>query len=158
LTITEKREVPDGFLKSGPNKGLPKIVKETYEVKKTVLVDFKSNPFGKESKSFFDAHMYQLIATKKAMMQNFGIHIEELYNWSPDNWRNEPKYTFHKWNVKPEDEKLFDKFEELAEMQGFMKPDGKIRVYPDTWNAENPDVTMFHTYTYEEYVLEVLNK
>lgn len=158
LTLTEKVEVQDGELKSGPNKGMPKMVKVEKKRTITACVDFKSNPFGKDSKSFFDSHLYQLLATKKAMQQNFGIEVDELYNWSPDNWRNEPKYTFHKWNVTDKDKQIFAKLEEMAGIMGAFTPSGNIRVFNEKWSAENPDATLFRSYGYEEYVREVLLK
>lgn len=156
LTLTETIEVEEGVLKSGPNKGQPKMVKKKVERKITACVDFKSNPFGKDSKSFFDAHKYQLIATKKAMLQNFGIEVDEVYNWSPDNWRTEPKYTFTRWNITDRDEQLFRKYEELAGLTGAFIPSGNIRVFNDKWSAENPDAHLFRSYGYEEYVREFL--
>lgn len=156
LTITEKVEVQDGVLQSGKNKGEPKMVKVARERTVTAVVDFKSNPFGKESKSFFESHLHQLIGTKKALEQNFGIKVDEMYNWSPDNWRTNPSSTFHRWNPSEADYKKFDLLEGLAEATGAMRPEGKIRVYSDKWNAEDVNHEMFKSYDYKEYVREFL--
>jgi hypothetical protein len=119
-------------------------------------VDFKSNPFGKDNKSFFDSHLMQLLGTEKALAQNFGLKVDALYNWSPDGWKNKPSYTFHKWNVKESDKKCFDIYENLASVKGLFRPHGNISVFNDKWSTENFDAELVTQYGYVEYVKEVL--
>ena len=132
MTIIEKtkRMVDEGFFVRGEKKGQPKITEVTDKTEKKIkaLVDFKSNFFEKDKKSFFDSHCYQLMAAKKAVKYNFDIDVQEVYNFSPDSWRSEPTYTLKKWNIDNDDELLFGAYINLASLRGLFTPSGKKMV------------------------------
>lgn len=154
-TQTVKEEYEDGVYQSGPRKGQPKIEtrKVSKEVTEIACIDFKSNPFGKDEKGFFEAHKFQLIATGRAIYQNFGLTTAGFYNWSPNNWKKEPSYTFYRHEIKPEDKRTFDLYEELATIQGYFKPKGSIMVFN---GLDSPElVTSYH---YLDYVKKFFEK
>ena len=156
VKIIEKRKelVQEGFYKIGDKKGEPKLVEKMveYEIEKTILVDYKSNFFEKDSKSYYEGHKMQLMAAKKAVEQNYpDIKVEELYNFSPNAWRSEPSYTFYKWDITPKDELIFQSYWNLIVVKDINKPTGKIL-------EAQLDEGTFRQYTYEEYVREVLLK
>jgi hypothetical protein len=127
-------------LKSGPNKGEPKVIKR----KKTIIaiVDFKSSQNG-----FYDKHYLQLQLYKRIVKENYpDLEVEGLYNWSPKDWRgNTPTY-----NLKEQsDGKLNDLCETVFEQ-------GRIK---HKWKT--PTVTIFKDFvsmgTYDtEPFIEVL--
>lgn len=122
-----KVQVPDGVYKRGKDKGKQKFKTVTTEssVRKVINVDFKSNFFEKERKSYFEGHKMQLIGASKAVYQNFGIVVDDIYNWSPNNWRDEPSYTFYKWDVDQKDIDIWNTYWRLACLKGHNKPTGK---------------------------------
>lgn len=128
IQSTSKVDVEDGVLKQGKNKGQVKYRKETVtkEEKKVICVDFKSNFFEKERKSYYETHKMQLMGAARAVYQNFNIKIDEMYNWSPSAWRSEPSYTFYKWDIKDEDIELWNTYWKLAVLKGINKPKGSI--------------------------------
>ena len=149
-----KEEVCVGEYVKGEKKGQPKYENQERSevVTEVVSIDFKSNPFDKEEKSFFDSHKFQLIATKRAVFQNFGIKVDRLFNWSPNSWKSESKigsYNLHEWKVTDRDELILTKYEELASMLGFFTPSGKVE---DIDLSKEDSSEMYKTYTYSEYV------
>lgn len=158
ITLTETYEEQDGVLKSGPNKGQPKMVKRKRERTITAIVDFKSNPFGKDKKGFYESHKMQLIGTKIAMMQNFNIKADALYNWSPDGWKTEPKYTFYEHKCTDADYQLYGIYERIASLKGAFSPKGSIAVFNDKWSVANYDAMLVENYKYSEFVKVFLIK
>lgn len=132
LNIPKKVKVmvEDGIYQRGEKKGEIKYkeVTETQYEEKIILVDFKSNFFEKDSKDFYEGHKMQLIGAKKAVFQNFGIEVDDVYNWSPNNWRKEPTYTFYKHDLNESDYALFDLYWNLICVKGYNRPEGKILV------------------------------
>lgn len=150
----EKTEVQEGHYMKGKNKGQPKMVTKIKRTQKTetVCIDFKSNPFDKDKKSFFDSHLYQLIGTKKAVMQNFGIKVDRLYNWSPNSWRSTVgDYTLHEWKPDQNDTDLFNIYELLATKRGLFTPKGKIEVFKD-WEPGIKAEEMYESREYLEHI------
>jgi hypothetical protein len=85
LDIEEKGFFGDVYL-SGPDKGLPKMTKQTRRV--IAIIDMKSG-----RKGFYEAHEIQL----QAYLEMWKIHfpdvlVERLYNWSPKAWEVSPTY------------------------------------------------------------------
>lgn len=117
-------------LKSGHNKGQPKMIKR----KKTIvaIVDFKSSQNG-----FFDKHYFQLQLYKRIVAENYpDLNVEGLYNWSPKDWRGAvPTY-----NLKEQsDGKLNDLCETVFE-QGRIKHKWKtptVTVFKDFVSIES---------------------
>lgn len=131
MSVFDKVQVQDKnesgelvYFVKGEHKGEPKYHNEEVERRVITNVDFKSNVYGKDSKSFFDAHKYQLIAAKQSVKYNFDIDVEVLANFSPNNWENEPKYTFKQHNITEKDITIFDKYMEMASIQGLFEPHG----------------------------------
>lgn len=178
MTFTEKKtemvkeekfrnvvtEVPDGFFKSGKKAGMPKMkkvtTKESYFVEKEVtvkkeitrlaLVDFKSNFFEKTDKGFYEAHLYQLLAAKEAVKQNFGLDVEVLINYAPNAWRTEPSYSMKQWKPEEIDYLIFNNLLEQARLRGYFSPQGSIFVtMPITGETKSTEAYKFMTY--EEY-------
>ena len=112
-------------LKSGPNKGEPKMIKR----KKTIvaIVDFKSSQNG-----FFDKHYFQLQLYKRMVNENHPkLNVEGLYNWSPKDWRSQtPTY-----NLKEQSEGRLNALCETVFEQGGIK---------HKWKT--PTVTIFKDY------------
>lgn len=140
MTIKEKEKVmvQEGVYQRGPNKGQPKMVEQTQYTEKTVnvAIDFKSNFFEKDKKSFYEAHLYQLLAGKKAIKENLGVDVHEIFNWSPNNWRSEPSYTLHRWTYSQEDIDTLSLLFELADRKGVLNPKGHVTIVPETYNSE----------------------
>lgn len=150
----EKTEVQDGFYVKGDKKGQPKFVTETtgVPVKEIISLDFKSNPFNKDKKTFFDAHKFQLLGTSRAVWQNFGIKVDKVYNWSPNNWKtNTGDYTMHEWKLTPQDFELMDCYEKLASLSGAFKPSGSIQVFAK-WAPGVKAEEMIKNYPYLDFV------
>jgi hypothetical protein len=155
ITVIEKTkfEVEEGVWQRGERKGQPKMVEKTEEreVKKIVLIDFKSNFFGKDRKSFFEAHLMQLIAAKKAIEQQFDIKVDEIYNFAPNNWLAEPTYTLKKWEITTHDLEVFEAYWNLITVKGINNPTGKILKIFDI-----NDPAGFKYYSYREYIQEFI--
>jgi hypothetical protein len=150
--IKRKELVEVGVYVRGDKKGQPKFEETTIVEEKDVymICDFKSNYFEKESKSFFEEHKYQLIAARRAVKQNFGIDVEMICNFSPNNWRNEPTYTLMSYDISDKDEQLFDAHMELARLKGLFIPKG-FKLIPTGFKHSSDYKKM----SYEEYVTEI---
>lgn len=153
--LKRKELVQEGFYERGEKKGQAKLVEKMveYTEEKIALIDYKSNFFEKDSKSFFETHQMQLIAAKKAVEQNFpDITVDYLFNWAPNNWRGElATYTFYKWEVNDEDYQLFYDYWRLIinPKKHINKPVGKIL-------KADMETGSFRHYTYMEYIQEVI--
>lgn len=169
-TVTEKKQrkvkeqVQDGLYKSGKKAGLPRMRNKTryesYEVSKEVtevqtvtrlaLVDFKSNFFERTEKEFYESHLFQLLAAKEAVKQNFGLDVDILMNYSPNAWRTEPSYSKKIWKVEEKDIALFNNVLEQARLRGYFRPQGKVfmnlPITPETKSNES-----YKFFSYEEY-------
>jgi len=124
----KKIEVQEGEWKRGDKKGEPKMVEKTV-IETTVMkcvIDFKSNFFEKDVKSYYEAHEFQLIGARRAVEQNFDMKIDKVFNWSPNNWRAEPSYTFDEKKVEQIDEELFDAHWQLARLKKMHMPSGRF--------------------------------
>jgi len=81
----------DGFdsanpYKSGARKGEPREIK--VEKRITALLNFKSG-----RKGFYEDNEIQLEFEKRLFQENYPeIKIDKVFNYSPAEWRNEPKY------------------------------------------------------------------
>jgi len=159
MTIVEKtkEEVQDGVYVRGEKKGEPKFVTQTTETKKSLVsaIDFKSNFFEKDKKSFFESHKFQLLAGRRALKENFDLDVNNLYNWAPNNWRTEPTYTLFKWNFDQSDVQMLDLYFKLADIKGAFTPKGMITIVPENYNDQTTwrDVTF---QSYEEYAQTLL--
>lgn len=154
-TIVETKE--EGVYKSGPRKGEPKITETKTKVftKKIASLDWKSNYAGKEFKSFFDSHKFQLIGAKRAVEHNYPeIKVDMLINWSPVAWRTTPNYEMKVWAVDEMDERRFDNYINTGLLEGFFTPSGSIFVSPE-FNP-NTKSTDFELLGYKEFVEKYL--
>lgn len=152
--IKTKVEVQDGFYVKGEKKGQPKFITETKTdiVTETICLDFKSNPFDKDKKSFFDTHMYQLMGTEKAVEQNFGIKIDRLYNFSPNNWKTDTgDYTLHEWKPTEKDYEVFNILESLASKKGAFIPKGQVTVF-EKWREGMKHTDLVKKFYYTDYL------
>ena len=156
MTVTEKTktEVEDGVYQRGVNAGKPRMKTVTTEekVEKLLLIDFKSNFFEKEKKGFYETHKLQLMAAKLAVEQNFGVKVDDVYNFAEVNWQTEPKYTFYKWELTDKDWEIFYAYWKLARLKDINKPKGKILTV-----GSFKDSTDYKFYTYQEYIHLILN-
>lgn len=146
--------IEDGVYTRGKNKGQKKYKKAKVSTfkKEVVCIDYKSNFFEKDKKSYYESHKMQLIGTKRAFEQNLGIKVDRVFNWSPNNWKKEPTYTFYEHIITPEDERLFDLYWEIAVIKGYHKPQGRILVSDLNSSSD------YKYYSYEEYVRKFLLK
>lgn len=153
VQIKTKEIVQDGFYVKGEKKGTPKMVEvtKTEDIKKVILIDFKSNFFEKDKKTFYESHVLQLLAAKLAVEQNFKIKVDEVYNWSPNNWRDEPTYTFKKHDIDNRTFEIFNAYWNLAKVKGFNRPIGKILITKDFKNSSD-----FKYVNYAEYARQYL--
>ena len=151
---TIKVQVEDGEYSRGPKKGEKKYkeVTETKSKRAVGLFDFKSNPFDKDSKSFFESHLFQLLGARRAIKENFGVEVNNLFNWSPKGWKsNVGDYTLHKWKFGQPEERLFSIYEELAHIKGAFTPKGSIEVF-GKWEPGVSHNDMYDKIGYEDYV------
>lgn len=159
LTITDTVEtwVKDGVYTKGKNKGQDRMVKQKTEsqVKKIALVDFKSGFMGKETKSFFESHLMQLIAGQRAVSHNYpDVKIDMIANYSSVGWRTRPNYAFQIWEPKPEDLQLFDCYIKIGRLKGLFSPSGN-KFIPPQYN-ERTKSEDFRVLSYKEYVSNIL--
>lgn len=151
-TTSYYKTVDDGVYKRGAKKGQSKTkrVKVTETKKEIVQVDFKSNFFEKDSKKYYDSHKMQLIGAARAVYQNFGIKVDKMFNWSPNNWRKEPTYTYTAWDITQKDIDIWEAYWKLAVLLGKNKPEGSIFVS----NLQNS--SDFSFMSYPEYAQKFL--
>lgn len=76
-------------------------VSEKSDERTTAIVDFKSGRNG-----FFEGCELQLHLYKKMFEENFGVHIERLYNFAPKDWRKKPTYTLKDQTDSPNAAKI----------------------------------------------------
>jgi hypothetical protein len=155
VTIKTKTTVEDGVYQRGDKKGEVKYKDVTTETKeeKVLLIDFKSNFFEKDKKSFFEVHKMQLMAGKLAVEQNFDIKVDDIYNFAENSWRTEPSYTFSKWTVDDSDWAVFNAYWKLAQTKGINQPQGKMLITEGFKDSKD-----FKFLSYKEYVEQVLMK
>jgi hypothetical protein len=149
-------EKEDGFYSRGERKGQPKITVEKIRVmeERTLIIDFKGNFFNKNTKGFFLSNKIQLQAAKLAVEQNFpDIRVDDVYNYAPNDWKTEPSYTLHKWDLTELDWKKFNNHLETAFLYGYNKPEGKMLITEGFKDSKD-----FKFLTYKEYVEQVLIK
>ena len=154
VPIKTKIQVEDGVYQRGDKKGQVRYKDEVKinMVEKTLLVDFKGNFFDKEQKSFFEANKAQLQAAKLAVEQNFpDIKVDDVYNYAPNNWRTEPSYTFHKWDLTDLDWEKFYSYWNTAQLWEYNQPQGKMLITEGFKNSSD-----YKFLTYKEYVEQVL--
>jgi hypothetical protein len=155
VTVKTKTQVEDGVYQRGANAGQPRFKDVTTEerIEKILLIDFKSNFFEKDKKSFFEVHKMQLMAGKLAIEQNFDIKVDDIYNFAENNWRTDPSYTFTKWTLDDSDWKIFNAYWKLAQAKDINKPEGKMLITEGFKDSKD-----FKFLTYREYVEQVLMK
>lgn len=156
VTVKNKTTIEDGVYQRGDNKGQPRFKDVTTEerIDKILLVDFKSNFFEKDKKSFFEVNKMQLMAGKLAVEQNFeGVKVDDIYNFAENSWHTNPSYTFTKWTLDDEDWKVFYAYWKLAIAKGINKPQGKMLVTEGFKSSSD-----FKFLTYKEYIEQVLQK
>lgn len=115
-----------------------------YNKPRRSIVDVKSHLFlaGADkaaSKSYFDAHRFQLMGCKHVWNENFGQHgeVTHVFNWSPKDWRGDtPTYTLKnqtenqygntiKIGATQEEFTVFELLTASAKAMGFVKPPTK---------------------------------
>jgi hypothetical protein len=155
VTVKTKTQVEDGVYQRGVNAGQPRFkdVVTEEKIEKILLIDFKSNFFEKDRKSFFEVHKMQLMAGKLAVEQNFDIKVDDIYNFAENSWRTEPSYTFYEWDLDDSDWKIFNAYWKLAQAKGLNQPQGKMLVTEGFKNSQD-----FKFLTYKEYIEQVLMK
>jgi len=150
VQVKEKSKITieEGVYQRGENKGMPKIVEKTVEniKEKIILIDFKSNFFEKKTKTFFEGHRMQLIAAKKAVEQIFDIKVDDVYNFSPNNWEKEPSYTLYKHNLTEKDYQSFDAYWNLIKAKGINKPSGNIFKAEEFRNSSDYEFISYKDY------------
>lgn len=153
FTDTVKETIQDGFYLRGEKKGEPKMIDVKKEVvrESLVLIDFKSNFFEKERKSFYETHMLQLIAGAKAVEQNFGFKVDAVYNYSGNAWRTNPGYTLYEHKVSDDDLNTFYAYWNLITAKKINVPKGNILVCNNPKTSED-----FKWVSYLEYAQERL--
>ncbi len=154
IQIKTKETVQVGEYVRGEKKGQPKYEDVTNVEEKQVylICDFKSNYFEKETKSFFEQHKLQLIAAQRAVKSNFGIDVETICNFAPNNWRTEPSYTVQEYKVTSYDNDIFAAYMEVARLKGLFTPSGTKLI--STGFKSSSD---YKKLGYEEYVQEIID-
>ena len=140
VVTKKKEEVEDGFYVRGVKKGQPKFKTETIETveRKMALIDLKSNFHAKETKSYFDSHIEQLIFGRQALCENFNIDIDDVMigNLSPLGWKTEPKYLvkFHEDSLNKNGytkSQILDAKLRLCVMEDILAPKGVMMTIGD---------------------------
>jgi|688.fasta_scaffold309190_2 hypothetical protein len=144
----------------GEKKGQPKYenVEKSEDVKEIWCVDMKSNYKNGSTRDFFEEHKFQLIATKRAVFQNFGIIADKVLDWAPLGWSSKEKmgaYVLKEWNIDDKDIELLDIYERLAHLHGYFRPSGKIERF--NMLAETTE-EMYQEYSYLEFVEKVMQE
>lgn len=150
--------VQDGVWSRGERKGQPKMVEvKTDEiVTKVAVTDFKSNFQEKQQKSFYESHLFQVIAGAKAVKYNYpDLNIDLICNFSPVNWRTTPNYNFKIWEPTETDYKLFDMYVEIGRLRGFFSPSGSKFIPPSEF-VEGVTSSDYKFLDYISFVNEVL--
>ena len=155
ITETTKEMKEDGVWQRGEKKGQPKFIEVKTETKRKIiaLIDYKSNFFEKDKKSFYEAHTLQLIAGGLAVEQNFGIKVDAYYNFSPNNWRKEPSYTLYEHKITDWDMGLWWDYWRLIIRKGYNKPSGGFLITEGFKNSSD-----YKILSYKEYVEQVILK
>lgn len=150
-----KEMVEDGVWQRGEKKGQPKFVEVKTETPCRIiaLIDFKSNFFEKEKKSFFETNKMQLMAGKLAVEQNFDIKVDRIYNFAPNNWRSAPSYTLYEHKPTDKDWRKFWGYWEIILADDMNKPSGGF-IVADKFK----DSSDYKMLSYKEYVEQVLMK
>lgn len=154
--IKSVTEVQDGVYQRGEKKGQPKFVTKTEVISKEVLalVDFKSNPFDKEAKGYYDSHKFQLMGAAKAIYQNFGLKAERLMNFSPLGWSGDVgKYAVKEWTITDDDRTKFRMLENMAIVDKVFEPSGSLELF--TEDATDLS-TLYRKVSYKEYADSIL--
>ena len=149
-SIVERK---DGFWQRGEKKGQPKIIQEKVKtvVRKKAILDYKSNFFDKDRKSFFISHKYQLMAAQRGIVYNYpDIEVALIGNFSPNAWRTNPSYTLQWWDVTDKDNEKFDAYLKIGLLEGYFKPSGNIFVPPEFKEGVKSD--SFKMLPYEEFI------
>lgn len=109
------------------------------------LIDHKSNFYEKE-KTFYEQHLFQLLAQKEAVFQQTGIKVDRIFNWMPTGWRDDNganTYKLVEWQLVPEkvewntqsytqaQVEQFHLYMKLAKSRGINVPSGTITEYHD---------------------------
>lgn len=118
------------LLKSGPNKGEPKMMKRKKKI--VAIIDFKSSQNG-----FYDKHYFQLQLYKRIVKENYpDVEVEGLYNWSPKDWRGlMPTY-----NLKEQSDGKLNELCETVFEQGGIKHKWKtpsVTIFKDFVSIES---------------------
>jgi hypothetical protein len=93
------------------------------------------------------------MAAKLAVEQNFDIKVDDCYNFSENNWMNDPSYTFYKWDLTQKDWDIWNAYWRLAQLKDINKPQGKIMMTEGFKDSKD-----YKFLTYREYVEQVLLK
>jgi hypothetical protein len=153
ITETSKEMVQDGVYQRGDKKGEPKMIEVKKETTKEViiLIDFKSNFFEKEKKTFYEGHLMQLLAAQMAVKQNFGIDVHSICNFASNAWRTTPSFTLFEHKETPEDLITFWAYWNLMVAKKINVPKGNILV------CDNPKTSSdFKLISYQEYAESIL--
>lgn len=156
-------------------KGDPKTKIEKYtetEYKEEIwIIDYKTNYDSKDSKDYYDSHLFQLLAQKKAMKLSYNIDVDRIFNWSDlafktdrlDNtfqlveWVVQGKEYVGDWNHKgfsPKKFTVLNNHMQNALLEGWNLADGKLKSKVYLKNAKGRTVPMYSTITYTEWVEE----
>ena len=154
--VKYKEMVEDGIRKRNTSQGAAGTMKYKEVVKykeqtEYVIIDFKSNFQRKEKKSYYKSHIMQLIGAKRAVKQNFGIDVSGIFNFSPNEWRSEPTYTFKEHKLEGNEEEIFDARWNLIVAEGLNKPSGLVFMPGKLEHSRD-----FQYKSYYEYVRDVL--
>jgi hypothetical protein len=88
-----------------------------------------------------------------AVKQNFGIDVDILANFAPNNWKKEPTYTLKKWETNQHDYDLFNAYLELARLRGLFRPRG-LKFIANNFESS----AGFSLISYEDYVKGIIEK
>lgn len=159
--------------KVGDKAGQPKTKVEKYTETEwrteTWIIDFKTNYDGKENKDYYDSHLFQLIAQKRAIKQQYNIDVTRIFNWTEkafkvdngDNtfqlveWVMEGNERVGAWQHKGFSQADFTVLlchMKVAKVRGFNIPSGKLRAKSYVWDSDNRLVPISSVITYKEFV------
>ena len=162
ITVTEVEET----LKNGKIKIKKEKKEET--VYETWIIDFKSNYYEKD-KSFYSQHVYQLMAQKKAVLDQTGVKVDRIFNWTSTKWIADNGSNTYKlvewveegqkaggdWNYqsyKKRSIKSLELYMKLAKNEGANVPHGNIRQFKNFVIGDD-DTPSVEIKTYEKYIL-----
>lgn len=91
-----------------------------------------------ENKTFYPAQDLQLQIERRLWQKSLGAAqpVDWVFNWSPNNWRDQPTYTLKNWtDTKYPPAVLEHILQRVKMMPGYFSPPRKVNIMTGNWKA-----------------------